>query len=70
MSVIGKKLNPIQSSTVSHNNDDGNSNSQSTQSISPDDVLSLTKITEEYMCSPGIYHFTSRKQSNPLLSLG
>lgn len=62
MSVIGKKLNPIQSSgggnsAVSHNNDDDSSgNNQSTQSITPDDVLSLTKIAEEYMCSPGTRH--------------
>lgn len=62
MSVIGKKLNPIQSSgggnnAVSHNNDDDSSgNKQSTQSITPDDVLSLTKIAEEYMCSPGTRH--------------
>lgn len=57
MSVIGKKLNPIQSSggSVSHSNDDGSSNSQPTQSITPDGVLSLTKIADEYMCSPGIY---------------
>lgn len=60
MNVIGKKLNPIQSSgggnsTVGHNNDDGSGNNQSTQSITPDDVLSLSKIADEYMCSPGTY---------------
>lgn len=70
MSVIGKKLNPIQSSggggnsTVSHNNDDGSSNSQPTQSITPDGVLSLTKIAEEYMCSPGIYLQLEIKKKN------
>lgn len=53
MSVIGKKLNPIQSSggnSVSHGDD--TTNNQSIKSIAPDDVLCLSKIAEEYMCNP------------------
>lgn len=47
MSVIGKKLNPIQSNL----NEDSNNHSE--KSISPDEVLRLSKIAEDYLCSPG-----------------
>lgn len=47
MSVIGKKLNPLQS---------GNSPLDTTSSpeciITPDDVLRLNKITDDYLCTP------------------
>lgn len=52
MSIIGKKLNStIQSSgaNVGHNDDSTN---QSKRVITPDEVLRLNKIADEYMCSP------------------
>lgn len=69
MSVIGKKLNPIQASgghgdesTTTAEDDDSPTetttqstallNSQSTK-ITPDDVLRLTQITDDYLCSSG-----------------
>lgn len=66
MSVIGKKLNPIESIEASGGHGDENSttaaatttpstaiiNSQSTK-ITPDDVLRLTQISDDYLCSSG-----------------
>lgn len=49
MSVIGKKLNPIQASgghTTPTNNDEPSK-------ITPDDILRLTTITDDYLCSSG-----------------
>lgn len=65
MSVIGKKLNPIEASG-GHGDDNSTTttatatttpstaiiNSQSTK-ISPDDVLRLAQITDDYLCSSG-----------------
>lgn len=45
MSVIGKKLNPIGSGG-------GVSRTVSRDYPSPDDVLHLNKISDEYLCSP------------------
>lgn len=44
MSVIGKKLNPIQPR-------ESNANSQQ-QQRTPDEILHLNKIADEYLCSP------------------
>lgn len=50
MSVIGKKLNPIQSGGPR----ESNANNQQPQRLqmTPDDVLHLNKIADEYLCSP------------------
>lgn len=63
MSVIGKKLNPIQSSGGGGNTGSGNDKTdedianqnqiKNSKVITPDDVLGLTKIADEYFCSPG-----------------
>lgn len=47
MSVIGKKLNAIPSTLGDDNN------KQSMKVITPDDVLCLTKIADDYLCSAG-----------------
>lgn len=51
MSVIGKKLNPIQSSG-GHEESLSNENKENS-TIKPDDVLRLTSITPDYLCKPG-----------------
>lgn len=51
MSVIGKKLNPIQSSG-GHEESPPNENKENS-TIKPDDVLRLTSITPDYLCKPG-----------------
>lgn len=51
MSVIGKQLNPIQSGTTSVEVEE-NSSRNVQGVVSPDDVLRLTKISEDYLCSP------------------
>lgn len=48
MSVLGKKLNPLQSGGPR----DSTTNNQPLECTTPDDVLHLTKITEDYLCSP------------------
>lgn len=48
MSVIGKKLNAIQSGGLRG----GDQNSTPQRLPTPDDVLHLNKIAEEYLCSP------------------
>lgn len=62
MSIIGKKLNPIQSSgggnteSGNENTDDDITNQnqiKNSKVITPEDVLSLTKIADEYLCRPG-----------------
>lgn len=59
MSVIGKKLNPIQSSganNVGHGDDNNQSptNDQAPPAIvTPDDVLQMKNIADEYFCRPG-----------------
>lgn len=65
MNVIGKKLNPIQSTVAATPSRDVSSTSASLSSTttpsangnlsrlpSPKDVLRLTKISEEYLCAP------------------
>lgn len=65
MSVIGKKLNPIDASGHGDENTTTTTaagttttpttaiiHSQSTK-ITPDDVLRLTQITDDYLCSSG-----------------
>lgn len=66
MSVIGKKLNPIQTSVATPSHDSSNSNGTPVATAaspsanngnlsrlpSPKDVLRLTKISEEYLCAP------------------
>lgn len=51
MSVIGKKLNPIPSGGPRETNTN-NSQQQRLQMPTPDDVLHLNKIADEYLCSP------------------
>lgn len=78
MSIIGKKINPIQSKgsgggggggdtgNGESDNDVGDEikiqnqlkNSKLTPST-PDDILALTKISDEYLCSPGIKMLSS-----------
>lgn len=59
MSVIGKKLNPIQSS--GGHGDENTTTTTTTNSqpskITPDYVLGLTAITDDYLCSSGWMHF-------------
>lgn len=50
MSVIGKKLNPIQSGGPRETNAN-NTAPQRLQMPTPDDVLHLNKIADEYLCS-------------------
>ncbi|XP_055306847.1 protein unc-119 homolog [Sitodiplosis mosellana] len=55
MSVIGKKLNPIQASG-GHSDENTTANTTTTTNnqpskITPDDVLRLTTITDDYLCS-------------------
>lgn len=69
MSVIGKQLNPIDASGGGGHGDENTTtttagagtttttstaiiNSQSTK-ITPDDVLRLTQISDDYLCSSG-----------------
>lgn len=54
MSVIGKKLNPIQASGGHGDENTTPSNNQSSK-ITPDDVLRLTTITDDYLCCSGCY---------------
>lgn len=49
MSVIGKKLNPIQSGVPRR---DSNSSTQQQQYFKPDDILRMNKIADDYLCSP------------------
>lgn len=56
MSVIGKKLNPIQSGGGHGDENTSTTNSQPS-SVTPDDVLRLTTITEDYLCSSGSNDF-------------
>lgn len=53
MSVIGKKLNPIQSSGGHEDDSLATTNDKENSSIEPDDVLRLTTITNDYLCKPG-----------------
>lgn len=54
MSVIGKKLNPIQASG-GHGDENTTTTTTNNQpsKITPEDVLRLTKITDDYLCSSG-----------------
>lgn len=52
MSVIGKKLNPIQASGGHGDENTTTANSQPSK-ITPDHVLGLTTITDDYLCSSG-----------------
>lgn len=56
MSVIGKKLTPIQSSGGHGDENTTTTNSQPSK-ITPDDVLGLNSITDDYLCSSGWEHF-------------
>lgn len=56
MSVIGKKLNPIQASGGHGDENTTTTNSQASK-ITPDDVLRLTTITDDYLCSSGWAHY-------------
>lgn len=51
MSVIGKKLNPIQSG--GHGDDTSDTDNTKNVTIKPDDVLRLNAITTDYLCKPG-----------------
>lgn len=54
MSVIGKKLNPIQSSGGGgHNEDSSTNDDKENATIKPEEVLRLTSITTDYLCKPG-----------------
>ncbi|XP_031636242.1 protein unc-119 homolog [Contarinia nasturtii] len=50
MSVIGKKLNPIQQASGHSDENAPTTNSSEATKISPDDVLRLTTITDDYLC--------------------
>lgn len=56
MSLLRKKLNSIQASdgqTICQTDDN---NDQTTKRIiTPNDVLLLTKIADDYLCNPGKY---------------
>lgn len=52
MSVIGKKLNPLQASGGHGEENNSTSNNQPSK-ITPEDVLRLTTITDDYLCSSG-----------------
>lgn len=52
MSVIGKKLNPIQASGGHGDENTAPANNQPLK-ITPDDVLRLTTISDDYLCSSG-----------------
>lgn len=50
MSLIGKKLNP---QLRSEESDSDNMKSKGeTKCITPDDIFNLTKISDDYLCSP------------------
>lgn len=51
MSMIRKKLNPIQANDGNICQSDESNDQKST--ISPNDVLLFTKITDDYLCGPG-----------------
>lgn len=53
MSVVGKQLNSVQSS--GHGDDVSNKvhNTEKKPTVTPDEVLRLTAISEDYLCSPG-----------------
>lgn len=55
MSVIGKKLTPIQASGGGGGHSDENTAPTNDQpsKITPDDILRLTTITDDYLCSSG-----------------
>lgn len=53
MSVIGKKLTPIQASGGHGDENTAPANNQPSK-ITPDDVLRLTTITDDYLCSSGL----------------
>lgn len=60
--MIGKKLNPIQASgghsdensTASATTTATSTNNHQPSKITPDDVLRLTTITDDYLCSSGL----------------
>lgn len=56
MSVIGKKLNQIQASGGHGDENSTTANSQPAK-ITPDHVLGLTTITDDYLCSSGWNRF-------------
>lgn len=61
MSVIGKKLNPIQSSGHSDDTTTARSNNkENLATITPDEVLRLTSIADDYLCRPGKHLSTFR----------
>lgn len=70
MSVIGKKLNPIQASGGHGDENTVPANNQ-TSKITPDDVLRLTTITDDYLCSSGagktfiLTLYQNRKKEKP-----
>lgn len=53
MSLLRKKLNSIQGNDGQNICQADDNNDQTKSNISPNDVLLLTKITDEYLCSPG-----------------
>lgn len=57
MSVIGKKLNPIQASGGHGDETTTTTNTQPSKIVTPDDVLRLTTITDDYLCSSGWISF-------------
>lgn len=52
MSVIGKKLNPIQASG-GHGDESTTPDNSQPSKITPDDILRLTSISDDYLCSSG-----------------
>lgn len=59
MSIIRKKLNPIQANDGSNNICQTDDNSgQNTSNITPNDVLLMTKIADDYLCGPGMLSHT------------
>lgn len=52
MNVVGKKLNPIQTSDGYGDDNHVIANNQSSK-VTPEDVLQLKTITDDYLCSSG-----------------
>lgn len=56
MSVVGKKLNPIQANNannVGHGDETPPNDDQEPAKTTPDDVLKLKTIADDYLCRPG-----------------
>lgn len=53
MSVIGKKLNPIQASGGHSDENTAPPTNDQPSKITPDDILGFTTITDSYLCSSG-----------------